>query len=495
MQSLVVIVLTLYTLCLVIIFVFTLAQFRLAIHYRKSLKRLTPEFPPSPSEWPQVTIQLPLYNEAFVVGRLIDAVCAMNYPPEKMLIQVLDDSTDDTAQIAADIVQRKKQNGFRIEHIQRTDRTGYKAGALSFGLTTSTSPFVAIFDADFLPPADFLKRSLPFLISDEKLCTVQGRWGHLNEQYSLLTKLQAFALDAHFTVEQAGRQEAQHFLNFNGTAGVWRTAAITDAGGWQHDTLTEDLDLSYRAQLKGWRIRYVKDLIVPAELPIDMNALKSQQFRWTKGAAENARKNLAAVWANPSLQLSHKIHGTFHLLNASVFLCVLLLAMLSVPIIHIKERSPFLATYIHWLSLFLVGTVLIGWFYWTSMGERSFAQRTRTFVIRFPLFLAISMGLSLHNSVAMMTGLLGKKTAFIRTPKFGHASTASEKSSGSIYRDSRPPLIVYLEALLALYFIFGIGYGLFLRDYGLLPFHLMLVFGFGSVAWLSWRHSRLSVRG
>src|SRR6266700_7135944 len=267
--------------------------------------------PPLPETIPMVTVQLPIYNERYVVERLVEAVCRMDYPRDRLEIQVLDDSTDDTSAILRARIAALCREGFLIEHLRRTNRTGYKAGALATGLARARGEFLAIFDADFVPPVDFLKKTLPHF-HDPAIGMVQTRWGHLNENYSLLTWIQSIFLDGHFLIEHTARNRSGAFFNFNGTAGIWRREAITSSGGWQHDTLTEDLDLSYRAQMNGWRFMYLPEVVCPAELPVDINAFKTQQNRWTMGAIQTAKKMLPTIWRAP-LSLKVKIEATFHL--------------------------------------------------------------------------------------------------------------------------------------------------------------------------------------
>ena len=286
-------IIVIYTIAITLLFFYCIMQLSLAIHYIRYKRRIKAEeetFKIPESEYPMVTVQLPVYNELYVVERLIDAVVKFDYPKDKLEIQLLDDSTDESFEIARKKVEFYQQQGINIIQVKRPVRKCYKAGALEYGMHTAKGEYLAIFDADFVPYPDFLKKTIPHFLTDEKIGVVQARWEHINKDYSILTKMQAFALDMHFTVEQQGRNAAGYFINFNGTAGIWRRTCIDDAGGWNSDTLTEDLDLSYRAQLKGWKFKYVEDVVAPAELPTDMNALKSQQFRWNKGGAETARK-------------------------------------------------------------------------------------------------------------------------------------------------------------------------------------------------------------
>jgi cellulose synthase/poly-beta-1,6-N-acetylglucosamine synthase-like glycosyltransferase len=431
-------------------------------------------------------VQLPVYNELYVIERVIDAAAALTYPRGKLHIQVLDDSTDETVALAATRIAFHKANGVNIDHILRPDREGFKAGALKHGLICTEGEFIAIFDADFVPTPDFLLRTVPYF-TDAKVGVVQTRWAHLNEEYSLLTELQAFALNAHFYVEQVGRWAGGHFINFNGTGGVWRRRCIEDSGGWHSDTLTEDLDLSYRAQLRGWRFLYLPQVMAPAELPAAMDALKSQQFRWTKGGAETARKHLGTVLRS-ALPWATKVHATFHLLNSSVFLAILLLAVLSVPLVFVRQHLPELEPVFSLASLFLLTLVPLVFYYYSAWRRDNPGAHWGAFFLRFLLFLAVSMGLALHNSRAVLLGLAGRRSAFIRTPKLGLIRRRGTWQ-GRRYRTGRFDGLTMLEGLFTLYFLFGIGAGLYLGDYGLLPFHLLLTVGYGLVFYYSVRHS------
>src|SRR5262249_41919761 len=304
------------------------------ILYMKSRDRVPSPAPPPPTyaEMPRVTIQLPIYNEMYVADRLIDAVCEMDYPRERLEIQVLDDSTDETTDIAELAVRRHAARGFDIKYLHRVDRTGYKAGALEAGLRAARADYIAIFDADFIPPKDFLLKTLPHS-ANPKVGMVQARWGHINQGYSLLTKIQAIMLDGHFVLEHGGRNRAGCFFNFNGTSGVWRRAAIVDAGGWQHDTLTEDLDLSYRAPLRGWQFLFLPTLVTPAEVPVEMNAFKSQQFRWAKGSIQTCRKLLPLILMS-DLPLKVKAEAFFHLPANFNYLLMIVLSILMFPAMY-----------------------------------------------------------------------------------------------------------------------------------------------------------------
>ncbi|WKN32777.1 glycosyltransferase [Porifericola rhodea] len=472
-----------YLLCLLFIFLFSLGQLHLSWHYLRQLSEKNNKVSSPPAEWPAVTIQLPIYNEQYVVERLIDAVTQVDYPADRLEIQVLDDSTDETVQMLARKIATYQQAGVNIQHIRRKERKGFKAGALAYGLEIAKGEFIAIFDADFLPAPDFLKKTVPHFAED-KVGVVQTRWGHVNKNYSLLTRLQAFGLDGHFTIEQGGRSHAGSFINFNGTGGVWRKACIYQAGGWSDDTLTEDLDLSYRAQMKGWEFVYLEDVEAPAELPIFMPAIKSQQFRWNKGAAECARKHLSHIFQNHpqrKMRWVNRAHAIMHLFNSSVFLFLLLGAILSVPMLLIKQHHPYLNTFFKLGAVFVLGFFSIGAFYWIATIRTVKHGRLLYFVKHYPLFLVITMGLSLHNALAVAEGLLGFKSPFLRTPKFNVTNT-KDKPSRNVYLHHKVSPITWLEVLLALYFVFGIVSAFFVADYGMLLFHTMLALGFGAVA-------------
>jgi cellulose synthase/poly-beta-1,6-N-acetylglucosamine synthase-like glycosyltransferase len=466
-----------YTLSLLYIFLFSLSQLHLTWYYRKK-KSHNPEQELDHQEVPVVTVQLPVYNERYVVERLIDAITKFEYPKDKLEIQVLDDSTDSTSEIISEKVKNLRQKGVDISQIRRAHRTGFKAGALQNGLKLAKGEFLAIFDADFLPNADFLIKTIPHL-RDPEIGMVQTRWGHVNKDYSLLTKLQAFGLDAHFTIEQTGRSEAGSFINFNGTGGVWRKTCIQQSGGWSADTLTEDLDLSYRAQFKGWKFKYLEDVVAPAELPVLMPAVKSQQFRWNKGAAETARKNLNNIVKAP-WSFTKKSHAIFHLFNSSVFVFLLIAALLSIPMLFIKNAHPEFNTLFHLGIAFLAGFFAICYFYWVANQQATCNNPQSYFIRIFPSFLTVSMGLSLHNSIAVLEGLFGFKSPFVRTPKF-NIRHSKDRLRKNIYIKHRVPGSTWIEGLLSLYFAFGILTGIYLGDPGLLIFHIMLCLGFAVV--------------
>jgi cellulose synthase/poly-beta-1,6-N-acetylglucosamine synthase-like glycosyltransferase len=485
------IIVLIYTLSIGAIMVFSIGQAVLVYQYLKGKKAKIGESQnPRKGYFPLVTLQLPVYNELYVVERLIDACCRLDYPIDKLEIQVLDDSTDETKEIIAKKVKEYQAKGVDISQVLRPNRVGYKAGALEYGLKQCKGEFIAIFDADFVPEPDFLMNTIS-QFSEDNIGMVQTRWEHLNLDYSLLTKVQGFGLDAHFTVEQAGRNFAGLYMNFNGTAGVWRKSCISDAGGWQHDTLTEDLDLSYRAQLKGWNFKYLEQFATPAELPAEMSAVKSQQFRWTKGAVETAKKVLRNVW-KADIALKLKVFSTFHLLNSYVFIFIFLTGVLSVPLLVIKNQYPVYQTYFLFSSFFLLSFVVMIAFYMVSLSQRiqSKSGTFKRFLFLFPLFMSVSMGMAFHNSKAVIEGLRGKKSPFIRTPKF-NVVAMSDKFSQNKYLSRKIEWGTVVETLLAFYYLGGIAIAVYFVDYGLLPFHLMLFLGFGIISYFSISHARL----
>ena len=485
------VIVTLYCAALAYITLYCIMQFALLWKYRKASggHPSTPEL--SGPEYPLVTVQLPIFNEQFVAARLIDNICRLDYPTDRLEIQILDDSTDETLDITRRKVSEYRAQGFDIHHISRKDRSGYKAGALQHGLRSAKGEFIAIFDADFLPQRDFLRRTIPHFRNPE-VGVVQTRWEHLNEDFSLITRLQAFQLNVHFTVEQSGRQAADYLLQFNGTAGVWRRDTITDAGGWAADTLTEDLDLSYRAQLRGWQIRYLEHVGSPAELPAEMNGLKSQQFRWMKGGAETARKMLPSIWRAP-LPFSKKLHASMHLLSSTIFLFVFMVGVLSVPVLFILEPlniDP------KWFSFFLIGLLTIAAVYFVANHRANWQGRSTAFAfgrfcLMFPVFLAMSMGMSLHNTIAVLEGYAGRKSAFVRTPKFNLRNLSKAWIPGNPYLSSRLPTTTIFEGLLAVYFAIAIGIAVWTNDTTFIVFHILLAFGYGAICFYSIKHLRL----
>ncbi len=473
------IVVCVYSFALLYVFLFSMGQLHLTWVYLKSRRKEEVAQDFQASFAPFVTVQLPIYNEKYVVSRLLDAVSKFDYPKDKFEIQVLDDSTDETTEIILKKLEAMRPLGLDIKLIHREDRNGFKAGALADGCKIAKGEFIAIFDADFLPQPDFIKRTVPYF-SQPEIGVVQSRWGHINKDYSLLTQLQAFGLDAHFSIEQSARNASGSFINFNGTCGMWRKRCIEDAGGWNFDTLTEDLDLSYRAQLKGWKFKYLEEVVTPGELPVIMNAIKSQQYRWNKGGAETARKIFGKVFFS-EMGWINKVHAFFHLFNSSVFVCLLLAALLSVPMLYIKNQHPAIGWIFDLGIVFIFGFLSITLFYWVA--ARRF-QRSSSFISVYPKFLIVSMGLSLHNGIAVLEGLMGRKSPFIRTPKF-NVAVKSDSWKGNDYVKFKLSPVTIMEGLLCLYFLFGIVIGFYLKDFGLLFFHVMLMLGFGGVFYYS----------
>jgi len=475
-------VLYLYFISLLILFTFGAHGFVMVYHYLRQQRRDV-LFQPPLTDTPVVTVQLPVYNEFYVVGRLIEAVCALDYPKEKLEIQVLDDSTDETVDVVHRTVEEFKTLGYDIKHVRRTNRSGYKAGALKEGLAHARGEFLAIFDADFVPNPDFLEKTIPHF-ADANVGLVQTRWEHLNGEYSLLTRTQALALDGHFVMEQNIRNRAGFFINFNGTGGIWRKDAILDAGNWHSDTLTEDLDLSYRAQLKGWRFVYLNDVTSPAELPAEVNALKSQQFRWTKGAIETARKILPEVW-KADMPVRVKIHSTFHLTNNIVFPFIILAGVLNVPLIFIKNQGGHEA-YFALMSVFVLAFIGSFLFYMYSQKEVYTDWRRR--ILLFPLFMAGSMGFAVNNSRAVFEGLFKKKSEFVRTPKYNITDKDGSWSEKK-YVKKKMDWVVYVEVLLAVYCFFGVVSSLYYQEFAAVPFQMLYFLGFSFVSWLSIKHA------
>jgi cellulose synthase/poly-beta-1,6-N-acetylglucosamine synthase-like glycosyltransferase len=474
--------LLIYGFCMLFILLFSLVQLHLTFVYKKAekfesggIKQITH----NSENYPRVTIQLPIYNEKYVVERLLNAVIEISWPKDKIEIQILDDSNDETGLIIGKKLEEDKFRDVDIYHIRRKNRKGFKAGALQFGLAASKGDFVAIFDADFIPRQNFLLDTIP-VFDNPAVGMVQTKWEHLNKDFSILTKMQAFGLNGHFTVEQAGRNAAGSYINFNGTGGVWRKSCILDAGGWQTDTLTEDLDLSYRAQMKGWKFQYLEHVGSPSELPVIMSAVKSQQFRWTKGGAETAKKNLSKVF-NTKMNYVNKIHAFFHLTNSANFLLLFIASFLSIPLLFVKYNNPEFKFYFNIGSVFLIGFAAVSYFYWIA--NKSVRPKQNYFVY-FPVFIIFSMGFTLNNSLAVLEGLLGIKTPFVRTPKFNIVGINGSWKD-NIYLNHKLTTLTVFEGILSLYFLSGIAIGFFVGDYGLMLFHLMLALGYGAIFYYS----------
>jgi cellulose synthase/poly-beta-1,6-N-acetylglucosamine synthase-like glycosyltransferase len=478
------IIVILYSISILLLFFYSLAHFNLLLNYLRSKKRAdqSVQFDLSnPNEIPFVTIQLPIYNEKYVMERLLTTIAKMDYPKDRLEIQVLDDSTDDSVVATEILIHKIAKSGLEIHHMRRSNRRGFKAGALKEGMLSAKGEFIAIFDADFVPQKDWLYKTIPYF-KDPKIGVVQTRWGHLNRDYSILTKIQAFALDAHFTLEQVGRNSKLHFINFNGTAGVWRKQCILDAGNWESDTLTEDLDLSYRAQLKDWKFKYLENVVTPAELPAIISAARSQQFRWNKGGAENFSKNAIRVLQSKSIGFKTKAHGMLHLLNSTMFLAIFTMAVLSVPMLYIKNEFAQFEKVFDLLLFFIITSILFFISYWATYksihggGFKNFLK----YISLFITFYTIAMGFSFHNTVAVLEGLWGKKSEFIRTPKLNIEGLKEKWKQNSYISDTISKNII-VEGLLILYFIFAMYSAFRLNDYSLIALHVMLFIGFSFV--------------
>ncbi len=464
-------ILTAYFVVLIILAVYGWHRYYLVYAYMRHRGR-EPRPGPQLSPTPVVTIQLPLYNEMYVADRLIEAVARIEYPRDRLEIQVLDDSTDETRAIAERAVNRLAAEGVDIKYLWRADRTGYKAGALEAGLATARGEFVAIFDADFIPTTDFLVRLMPHF-ADPKIGMVQARWGHINQDYSLLTKIQSILLDGHFVLEHGGRNRAGLFFNFNGTAGVWRRSAIDDAGGWQHDTLTEDLDLSYRAQLRGWRFVFVSDVIAPAEVPVEMNAFKSQQHRWAKGSIQTCRKLLGRILRSDA-PLSVKVEAFFHLTANFNYPLMCVLSVLMFPSMVVRYNMGWYEMLLIDVPLFFAATFSVCNFYMVCQREIHPDWKAR---LRYlPFLMSIGIGLSINNTRAVLEALFNRKSEFARTPKY-RIEGAADEWVGKKYRQSVAiqPLI---ELGLGLYFTSTVFYALANEIYGTVPFLVLFQIGF-----------------
>ncbi len=465
-----------YFLVLFILAAYGMHRYKLLYDYFAH-RHNVPSAPPSVTDWPKVTIQLPIFNERYVIERLVDAVAQFDYPRELLDIQVLDDSTDETREVARTCVERHAAQGLPITYIPRTNREGFKAGALENGLRTAHGEFVAIFDADFIPQSDFLRRTIPhFLNPDggEKIGMVQTRWTYLNSDYSLLTRVETILLDGHFVIEHGGRSRRGTFFNFNGTAGVWRRAAIDSAGGWEHDTLTEDTDLSYRAQLKGWKFVYLPEIECASELPVDMNGFKSQQARWAKGLMQTAKKILPKVFRS-DVPWHVKSEAFFHLTANISYPLMVLLSTLLLPAMIVRFYQGWFQMLVIDLPLFLASTCSISSFYIAAQKE----LRPKTWLSTFlymPFVMATGIGLSVRNAQGVLEAIFGKKSAFARTPKFkieGKLGTFAAKK----YKN-KSGWMPYVELGLGLYFALAVIYAISNENYATAPFLLLFVWGY-----------------
>ena len=460
-----------YFFVLIVLAVYGWHRYYLVWLYRKHRDNQPKVLPPL-DPLPVVTIQLPLYNEMYVADRLIQAVCDIEYPRERLEIQVLDDSTDETRSIAELAVRRHAAAGTDIKYFHRTDRRGYKAGALEEGMKVARGEYIAIFDADFIPTREFLARMMP-QFADARVGMVQARWGHINEDYSLLTRIQAILLDGHFILEHGGRNRSGRFFNFNGTAGIWRRTAIDDAGGWQHDTLTEDLDLSYRAQLRGWRFVFVPDVIAPAEVPVEMNGFKSQQHRWAKGSIQTCRKLLPTILRS-NLPFGVKAEAFFHLTANFNYIFMCLLSILMFPAMVIRYNMGWYEMLLIDIPMFFAATFSFCNFY--TVCQREVHKDWPTRVKYVPFLMSVGIGLCINNTRAVLEALLRKDSEFARTPKYRIEADADEWV-GKKYRQSVAVQPIF-ELILGLYFTWTVFYALANQIYGTVPFLVLFQVGF-----------------
>lgn len=476
-------IITLYLLVLSILAVYGFHRAQLLYLYWKYRNRaLKPQG--TFADLPQVTVQLPMYNEMYVAERLLEGVTRIDYPKDKLEIQILDDSTDETRGIAQKKVAELKARGWDAVYIHRTDRTGYKAGALEHGLHVAKGDFLLVFDADFVPTPSIV-RDLVHYFTDSRVGMVQARWDHLNRDYSMLTRVQSMMLDGHFVIEHIARNRSGRFFNFNGTAGIWRKSAILDAGGWQHDTLTEDMDLSFRAQLKGWKFVYVPTALAPAEIPCEMNSFKSQQFRWAKGSAQTAKKLLPIVLRAP-IPWRVKLEAVFHLTNNFAYFFLVILACLQLPNMLLRKEINRPELLLLDLPLFAATSGSIILFYLTT--HHALYRNLGEAVRRLPLMMALGIGLSINNARAVIEGLFGKESEFVRTPKHG-VTNQLQNWAQKKYRASKN-VATFIELGFGLYFVATIALALVTGSWMSIPFLVLFMFGFLYVGSLSLYQAR-----
>src|SRR5713101_43345 len=483
-----------YFIVLIVLAAYGAHRYWMVYLYYKHKKNKTME-PPAHfqfDELPRVTVQLPIFNEQYVVDRLLDAVCRLDYPKEKLDIQLLDDSTDETVEVACILVDRYAALGHPVVYLHRDNREGFKAGALAEGLKTAKGEFVAIFDADFVPPSDFLMKCIHHF-TDPKIGMVQTRWTHINRNYSFLTQVEAILLDGHFVLEHSGRARSGVFFNFNGTAGIWRRRAIDEAGGWQHDTLTEDTDLSYRAQLEGWKFIYLQDVECPAELPVEMTAFKTQQARWAKGLIQTGKKILPRVLRSDA-PLHTKIEAWYHLTANISYPLMIMLSVLLLPAMIIRfYQSWFQMLYID-LPLFMASTFSISSFYLVSQREL-FPRSWPRALVYLPFLMALGIGLTITNTKAVIEALIGKQSAFARTPKYSVVSKL-DKVGAKRYR-KRLGWVPWVELLIGAYFALTVYYAIENENYITVPFLVLFVVGYwytGLMSLLQGRFGGVSLR-
>ena len=464
-----------YFLVMTVLAVYGMHRYALVFNYYKNRKHIAGP-PPEIAVWPRVTVQLPIYNEKYVIERLVESIAAFDYPRDLLDIQVLDDSTDETQEVAANCVERYRRLGVPVSYIHRDNREGFKAGALQEGLKTAQGEFVAIFDADFIPPMDFLRRTVPYFV-DSKLAMVQTRWSYINRHYSALTEVEAILLDGHFVIEHSSRFRSGLFFNFNGTAGIWRRIAIEDAGGWQHDTLTEDTDLSYRAQLRGWHFTYLPEIDCPSELPVEMNAFKSQQARWAKGLMQTAKKILPRVLRS-DVPAAVKAEAVFHLTANISYPLMVFMSIILLPAMIVRFYQGWVQVLIIDLPLFLASTCSISSFYLAA--ERALYPKTwkRTFLY-LPFVMALGIGLSVRNAVAVVEAIIGVKSEFVRTPKYRVEAGATSGGAWAKKKYHKSAgWMPFAEVGLGVYFAAAVFYAMQNENYATVPFLLLFVWGY-----------------
>ncbi|HZP05186.1 MAG TPA: cellulose synthase family protein [Terracidiphilus sp.] len=462
-----------YFAVMIVLSLYGIHRYTMCYQYFKYKRNYDPNPPRHFDDLPLVTVQLPIFNEQFVIDRLIEAVCALEYPREKLEIQLLDDSTDETQEVAAGIVERYAALGHPIVYIHRTNRYGFKAGALDAGLKIAKGEFVAIFDADFVPPPDWLMKVIHHFAEPE-IGMVQTRWTHLNRDYSLLTQIEAILLDGHFVLEHGARARSGEYFNFNGTAGMWRRQAIVDGGGWQHDTLTEDTDLSYRSQMANWKFKYLPEIECPSELPIEMTAFKTQQARWAKGLIQTSIKVLPMVFRSNASR-RNKIESVYHLTANMSYPLMVIMSALLIPAMICRFYQGWFQMLLIDVPLFTASSLSIAVFY--VMSQRELYPKTwkRTFYY-LPFLMALGIGLTVTNTKAVMEALFGIKSAFVRTPKY-RVAQKGQKSQAAKYR-KRLKLAPWIELFLGFYFLVAILYTFSNHNYFTAPFLILFVVGY-----------------
>jgi len=468
-----------YLIILILLLVYCIHRYYILFTYFR-YKGCPFTFKPPQEKLPSITVQLPVYNEMYVIRRLLDAVARLDYPKELLEIQVLDDSTDETSRIARRHIAKLRAKGHTISYLYRDKRDGYKAGALQDGLVHAKGELIAIFDADFVPQRDFLQKMVGYF-SDERVGMVQSRWGHINRTYSLLTQLQSLFLDAHFILEHTARNRSGRFFNFNGTAGIWKKACILSAGGWQQDTLTEDLDLSYRAQLKGWKFIFVPEVVTPAEVPVDMDSFKTQQHRWAKGSIQTAQKLLSEILSSTQ-PIKVKLESFYHLTSNFNYLFIFLLSVLTYPALVIRIEMGWRNLLLFDLLFFIGATLPVGLYYIIAQKEVNEPYLRK--IIYLPFLMAFGIGLCVNNGKAVLEALIGHKTPFLRTPKF-QIETAKDTWRHKKYRGYARTITAVIELGLAVNFVFAILFAVQFDVYASIPFLLLFCGGFFYVSLLS----------